>query len=82
MGHHPQNTRHTGEGRYLLPRRDKKTTPALRATPPPEGNLVRGRKKQARRRRASLLSALCALLSGKDDTPALRATPTRAPRNC
>ena len=41
MGRHPQNTRHTGEGRYLLPRRDKKTTPALRATPPPEGNLVR-----------------------------------------
>ena len=41
MGHHPQNTRHTGEGRYLLPRRDKKTTPALRATPLPEGNLVR-----------------------------------------
>ena len=38
--------RHTGAGRYLLPRRDKKTTPALRATPPPEGNLVCTENKQ------------------------------------
>ena len=57
--------------------RTLKTTPALRATPPPEGNLVRNGKKQMRHRRTqlyhfitlslthfSLLSALCYLLSG------------------
>ena len=57
-----EESRVAGRWSFFTTLRILKTTPALRATPPPEGNLVRD-KKQARHRRVSLLSALCALLS-------------------